>query len=72
MNNLSIEITTATLGVRRVSTNYNQAITTFDSMNQTDVQTNKLGKGYILRGNTDMTIFSEDEESNLSKNSHNN
>ncbi|MDY7008178.1 MAG: hypothetical protein SWX82_30670 [Cyanobacteriota bacterium] len=72
MDNSSIQITKASLGFRRVSTNSTKAITTFDNMSETDVQTNKVGKGYILRGNTDMTIFFEDEESNLSNNNHHN
>ncbi|NEN88449.1 MAG: hypothetical protein F6K48_05730 [Okeania sp. SIO3H1] len=72
MNNSSVQITTSALDLRIVSTNYIKEITTFDGMNKTDVKTNKLGKGYILRGSTDMTTFCRDEESNFSKNYHNN
>ncbi|GGA47042.1 hypothetical protein [Okeania sp. KiyG1] len=72
MQDSSIQITMMALDLRRVNTNYAKEITTFDGMNQTDVQTNKLGEGYILRGSTDITIFCGDEESNFSKNSDNN
>ena len=71
-NSSTIEITTVALGLRRVSTNSTQAIDTIENTNKTDVQANKLGNGYILRGNTDINIYYGDEESNFSKNSHNN
>lgn len=67
MKNLSITITkTAALDLRKVSTNPIKAVMTDFESNKIDVQANKSGKGYILRANTDITIFSGDEESNLS------
>ncbi|NEO57293.1 MAG: hypothetical protein F6K54_32020 [Okeania sp. SIO3B5] len=71
-NSSTIKITTVASGLRRVSTDSTKEIATFESINKTDAQANKLGNGYILRGSTDMTICCGDEESNFSKNSHNN